>query len=225
LSPSLAERLKNETRALHTAAERSTFMSVLLHGRIERPAYCALLRNLHAIYAVLEPALARHAAHPLLAPVCLPALWRVAAIERDLTVMHGPGWRETLAVQPAAVRYVARLAELQAGRTGLLLAHAYVRYLGDLSGGQMLAGIVAKSFSAGGPSSVAFYDFGDAAETRALMKAFRAGLSAVVVNESMARALVDEAKRAFELHHALFDQLAVACGLASAHAPNSLMRS
>jgi len=56
LTASLAERLKTETRALHTSAERSTFMGVLLRGRMERPAYCALLRNLHAIYALRDDA-------------------------------------------------------------------------------------------------------------------------------------------------------------------------
>ena len=64
--PTLAQRLKAETRALHTAAERSRFMSVLLRGQMGRAPCCALLRNLHSIYAALEPALARRALHPVI---------------------------------------------------------------------------------------------------------------------------------------------------------------
>ena len=64
----LRARLKLETRELHAQAERSGIMNALLHGRIERNAYCALLRNLREIYAGLEMALEIHFNHPLLAP-------------------------------------------------------------------------------------------------------------------------------------------------------------
>jgi heme oxygenase len=214
LSLSLADRLKIETRALHTAAERSAFMGLLLRGRMQRPAYSALLRNLHAIYAALEPALERHARHPALAPVCLPALWRTHALERDLHDLHGPAWSIELPLQAASASYVARLCELEPAQPALLLAHAYVRYLGDLSGGQMLRNIVATSPALGAASAVAFYDFGDAVDTRELTLAFRAGLASVRVDDALSTALVDEALLAFGLHRRLFDELMAACGQA-----------
>ena len=205
LTAPLAERLKAETRALHMAAERSVFMGALLRGELERPAYGALLRNLHAIYAVLEPALERHAGDPAIAPVYLPSLWRTRTLERDLLALHGPRWADELALQPAAIAYVERLREVDAAQPELLLAHAYVRYLGDLSGGQMLSGIVARSFQR---DAVAFYDFGDAPATQALTQAFRAGLAAVPADERRIDALVGEARLSFGLHQRLFDELA-----------------
>lgn len=211
--PSLSERLKTETRVLHTAAERSTFMGVLLRGRIERAAYCALLCNLHAVYAALEPALTRHAAHPLIAPVHAPALFRAAALASDLATLHGPQWAGEIALQPATRAYVDRLHELDAAQPAGLLAHAYVRYLGDLSGGQVLRRIVAQSAALGGEHGVAFYDFGDAAATRRLTDAFRAGLASVSADPIQADALVDEARLAYGLHQRLFDELATASGL------------
>lgn len=214
LIPSLAERLKTETRALHTAAERSTFMGVLLRGRMERPAYSALLRNLHAIYAVLEPALERHAQHPVIAPVYLPALWRTPALAHDLRVLHGARWADALPLQPAARDYRDRVLELDANRPALLLAHAYVRYLGDLSGGQMLRSIVAKTLPPEQAAATAFYEFGDAAQTQALTQAFRGGLVGITIDAQQQDVLVREARLAFEMHHRLFDELADACGLA-----------
>jgi heme oxygenase len=208
LNPSLAERLRTETRALHMAAERSAFMATLMSGRMARPSYCALLRNLHAIYAALEPALERHATHSSIAPVFLPALWRRSALEHDLRALCGADWSATPALTPAATSYVARLHELDATQPGLLLAHAYVRYLGDLSGGQMLRGIVAKSEALGATAAIAFYDFGDALAVRELTQAFRAGLDAVPADERQASALVDEAKLGFGLHQSLFGELA-----------------
>jgi heme oxygenase len=210
LNLSLAQRLKTETRALHTGAERSKFMQALLSGRLDRTAYCSLLRNLHALYAVLEPALERHAKLPEIAPVFLPMLWRTQALCHDLAALHGPGWAEAIALQPATSVYVDRLHDLDQSRPALLLAHAYVRYLGDLSGGQLLRGIVAKNPALAGDTAISFYDFGNALATGKLTQAFRAGLAAVPTDDKLAAALIDEAKLAFEGHRELFDQLDLA---------------
>jgi heme oxygenase (biliverdin-producing, ferredoxin) len=238
LSTSLAERLKSETRALHVAAERSSFMGALLRGQMERPAYRNLLRNLHAIYAALEPALVHHAAHPMLAPLVMPALWRLPALVHDLQLLdtaagsrppsgrphrthqphqphqtHQPPQAPS-SIQPATHAYVARLHTLDATAPALLLAHAYVRYLGDLSGGQMLRSIVARTLAPDCAGAVAFYDFGDEGQTRALTAAFRSGLLQVPVDGRATDALVDEARSAFERHQQLFTELAAAHGLA-----------
>ena len=214
MNPSLAERLRTETRELHTSAERSTLMSALLSGRMERPAYCAMLGNLHTIYAAMEPALERHALRPMIAPVFEPALVRRASLERDLQVLQGPAWADELALKPATLAYAERLRDLDVSQPDLLLAHAYVRYLGDLSGGQMLRSVVAKNPMLAGEAAVAFYDFGDAVATRELAQAFRSGLSAVSVvsqksaDDRLADALIEEARLAFELHRQLFEELA-----------------
>ena len=82
-----------------------------------------------------------------------------------------------------------RLAESQ---PELLAAHSYVRYLGDLSGGQILARIVRESMAFRPGQGTAFYAFGDAAATADLRKAYRAGLVALrPENELAVRAIVD----------------------------------
>jgi heme oxygenase len=40
-----------------------------------------------------------------------------------------------------------------------LLAHAYVRYLGDLSGGQIIGGRIKRAYGLKGKEGTAFYDF------------------------------------------------------------------
>jgi heme oxygenase (biliverdin-producing, ferredoxin) len=231
LSRRLAERLRTETRALHAAAERTALMSALMRGTLDRATYCALLRNLHAIYAALEPALQRHAQHPALAALRLPGLARSAALEHDLHVLHGPHWASELAVCPAASAYAARVRGLDAAQPALLAAHAYVRYLGDLSGGQQLRGVVARITSPAGASATAFYEFGDAAQARALTQAFRDGLAEVsrhaahdaaldiahdtaqdtaqdaALGAAHEDALVAEAAWAYEAHRQLFEAL------------------
>jgi heme oxygenase len=208
----LAQRLRDETRSLHVDAERTSFMSALLRGRIDRVAYAALLRNLYAIYEVLEPALARHAAHPALAPLNLPALARLTSLRDDLARVADPT-DATCDLRPASVRYVARLHELDAAKPELLLAHAYVRYLGDLSGGQLLRDIVARSPGLAPHAGTAFYEFGDAAAASTLAADFRSNLDRAVVGD--ADAVVAEARLAFTWHRELFDELARGFGLSA----------
>lgn len=212
MTVSLTQRLRDETRALHVEAENSAFMAVLLGGRMDRAPYAALLRNLLAIYAALEPALARHAAHPALAPIDLGALARLPSLHEDLAALDDTT-HATSDLRPASLRYVGRLRELDDGQPELLLAHAYVRYLGDLSGGQLLRGIVARSPGLAPRPVTAFYDFGDAAPAAALAAAFRSGLDRAVVEDP--DAVVEEARLSFIWHRELFDELARGFGLAA----------
>lgn len=208
MQPGLAESLKRETGALHRQVERSALMQTLLRGQLDRTGYGALLRNLHAIYAALEPALARHAHHALLAPLQFAALPREPALRRDLDALYGESGCGPVSLQAATARYSKRLCVLDAAHPHLLVAHSYVRYLGDLSGGQMLARIVRRSLDLPVGTGTAFYDFGNVAATTQLTQAYRAGLDGLSPDAATHRAIVDEALLAFELHLQLFDQLA-----------------
>ncbi|MBX3599115.1 MAG: biliverdin-producing heme oxygenase [Rubrivivax sp.] len=209
LPPDLPARLRAATRTLHAEAERSGLMAALLRGQVGRAAYCALLRNLHAIYAVLEPAND--------AALVDPALHRADALAQDLAHLHGPRWREQLALAAATQAYVERLQALVQGRSRALAAHAYVRYLGDLHGGQVLRGLVRRALGLDAPGAATavdpaapgtrFYDFGDAARVRALRAAFRQRLAALPLGADEQQAVVDEACWAFVQHRRIFEQL------------------
>jgi heme oxygenase len=203
----LAEALREQTRALHTQVERSGFMQTLLRGHLDRPAYCRLLRNLHVIYCALEGALARHAGHPGIAPLNLAALARSRLLAEDLAQLQGADWPTELAVLPAAARYARRIQDLDQAAPGLLLAHAYVRYLGDLSGGQMLQRVVGRALALEGDAGTRFYDFGGPDRVAELARRFRDGLDGLVTDAKGTTDLVAEAQWGFAQHGRLFDEL------------------
>lgn len=203
----LAARLRAATKDLHHAVERAGVMRSLLRGQLSRGGYLALLRNLHAIYLALEPALERHARHPQLQALHQPRLARAPALAQDLLVMHGPGWADDLPLQPAADAYASHLRQLADSQPALLAAHAYVRYLGDLSGGQMLATLVMRPPQQVPADAVAFYDFGSPDQVAGLALALRQGLDHIARDETEAEAVVTEACAAFERHRQLFEQL------------------
>ena len=207
-SPGLAERLRTGTRDLHTQTERAGVMPALLRGELSRERYCALLRNLHALYVALESALTQHAAHGEVAPVVFPALFRQHALADDLTALHGSDWPQAIGLQSATQHYVERLHGLAAGQPALLTAHAYVRYLGDLSGGQALRRIVARAYALTDDAGARFYDFGPSEAVRMHAQRFRDGLGALGIDVPHMEALVAEARWAFARHGELFEQLA-----------------
>lgn len=200
----LASRLKQETRQLHTKAEHSGVMADLLQGQLSLTGYCALMRNLHAIYDALEAGLDRH---PVDERLWRPELSRLRSLEQDLDCLHAGAWRTGGPLMPATDTYVARLELLARTEPVLLLAHAYLRYLGDLHGGQMLARLISRQFALEGQAGTAFYAFGEPAQVEALKSDFRAGLDALPLTAQQADAFVAEACEAFRLHERLFEEL------------------
>jgi heme oxygenase len=208
VSLNLGEALRLQTRPLHVQVERSGVMQALLRGRVDRSTYCALLRNLHAIYGALEDGLDHHAERPNVACVRIAGLARSEPLAQDLLALHGIGWESAYPVLPATGRYVRRLREIDLSAPDLLPAHAYVRYLGDLSGGQVLRRIVAKALALGDPAGTRFYAFGEPDCAPELALRFRAGLDAIDADATAIAELVAEAQWGFALHGDLFEQLA-----------------
>lgn len=202
----LSQRLREATHALHREVEHGGFMSALLRGQVPRSGYVLFLRNLHAIYSAMEAALQAHAAHPKLMALPLADIARRDALGADLQALHGPRWAD-LPLTTAAAAYAQHLQALADTQPLSLAAHAYVRYLGDLNGGQVVQRVVVKGFGLAPGEAVAFYDFGSAQRASALALAFRAGLDQLADDEVQAQALVDEACGAFIRHGQLFDEL------------------
>lgn len=206
-APTLSLRLRDATRQLHGEVERSALMQQLLRGQLARANYCRLLSSLHTIYAALESGLNDRALHPGLADLPLAGLARCAALSIDLEQLHGDRWAQDLPAAPAARAYALRLQALAATDPGLLAAHAYVRYLGDLNGGQALARIVARAYHLAPGQAVAFYDFGPPATVASAITGLRAGLDRCAPDEAAAQSLVAEAVSGFARHGQLFAEL------------------
>jgi heme oxygenase len=168
----------------------------MLHGRIERRAYALLLRNLLPIYQQMELGLERLRASPWISPIALPEVYRTKALESDLATIAGPNWRKDLAILPAAEQYAHRVAAASEAGGTLLPAHAYVRYLGDLNGGQVLKRLLSRSLGLD-DASLSFYEFAEIADLDAFKLRFRAALDLVGCRSADLDAIVAEARMAF----------------------------
>jgi heme oxygenase len=144
--------------------------------------------------------------HPVVSKICFPELNRKHALEQDLYFYYGPNWRNEISLSPAGQVYVDRIREIAATEPELLVAHSYTRYLGDLSGGQILKKIAEKAMGleSGG---TAFYDFKDIPDEKAYKNHYRQTLNELPVDGATAERIVAEANAAFGMNMKMFMEL------------------
>jgi len=194
---SLLEALRNRTRDLHVQAERSGMIADILRGQGTREGYALLLRNLLPVYQTLERQLAGAARSPPVAAIVRPELARACAILSDLKALAVD--IPVLPMLPAAIEYVDAIARAGTGDGGRLVAHAYARYLGDLSGGQILKRLLARSLDLH-PAALSFYDFPAIDNIPAFKADYRVAIDRAGDVSADFDAIVEEGARAFELN-------------------------
>lgn len=210
----LSERLRAETKDVHTAAERSGIMRELLRRALPRDAYIALLQNLAAVYAAMESEIALHAAHHSLRAIDWTRLTRLPTLQNDIAVLtavgatSAPRRDDSSALVPATREYVAHLHTLGQQHPERLLAHAYLRYLGDMYGGQILRRLVLSSVADGNEHAVSFYDFTQIDNLHAFIATFRDAIDAMPQHPTEADTMIAEARYGYELHARMFTELA-----------------
>ncbi|GAA4922024.1 heme oxygenase (biliverdin-producing) [Streptomyces coeruleoprunus] len=200
--------IRTASHEAHTEAETSTFMSDLLGGRLGVDAFARYTEQLWFVYRALEGAADRLAGDPVAGPFIQPELFRTAELERDLAHLRGPGWRTATAPLPATAAYAARVEECARTWPAGYVAHHYTRYLGDLSGGQIIRDKAERTWGfARKGDGVRFYVFEGIANPAAFKRGYRELLDRVDVDDLEKQRIVDECKRAFAFNTAVFREL------------------
>lgn len=173
--------LKDLTQEQHRRAETRPFVKVLFKGDVDPKLYATYLKNQHLMYEVLEVCAMPHGL------LCnFPEIRRAPAILEDFLELWGndTAHPKILPVVDEYIKYILSIKD-DAKR---LMAHIYVRHMGDLSGGQMIAKRV--------PGAGKYYQFGS--DPDKIKQAIRAELD---------DSLADEAKVCFDFAAKLFEQM------------------
>lgn len=210
MSHDLAQRLREGTQHSHTIAENTAFMKCFLKGIVEWEPFRKLLANLYFVYSALEEELLRHQDHPVVGPMYFPELNRTANLERDLAFYYGDTWREQIAPLPAGQIYVDRIHTVANTDPALLIAHAYTRYMGDLSGGQALRTIARSAMNLPPDQGTALHEFEQLPTLeakRAFKEKYRDTLNSLPVDDATIQRIIDEANYAFALNRDVVHEL------------------
>ncbi|MFC7928849.1 biliverdin-producing heme oxygenase [Streptomyces cinereoruber] len=200
--------IRTASHEQHTEAETSSFMGDLLGGRLGVEAYARYTEQLWFVYRALEEGAEALREDPVAGPFIQPELFRTAALEQDLAHLRGPDWRDGLSPLPATVAYAERVAECAREWPAGYVAHHYTRYLGDLSGGQIIRDKAERTWGfARKGDGVRFYVFEEISNPAAFKRAYRELLDGVNADDLEKQRIVDECKRAFDFNSAVFHQL------------------
>ena len=125
--------LRELTKEAHTNAERQEFVKILFSGNINPKLYAVFLKNQHPCYEILEVC-----AMPLQLLHGLPDVRRAPAINADFEELwdnEADGKPHILKTTEKYIKYILSIKD----DPKKLMAHLYVRHMGDLAGGQMIA--------------------------------------------------------------------------------------
>lgn len=200
--PPFSAELREATREEHTAAESRGFITRLMGGELTEADYWRLLAQYLPLYEALEIAIEEAAAgDELAARFHDPRLARSAAIREDFAARFGDDF-EIDPPQPITARYARRIREASVPQ---LLAHHYLRYLGDLSGGQAIGALVARHY--GVPrEQLTMWDFSEIDAPKRVKDAYRAHLDEIT-DPAVREEFLDETKVGYELAGELFSAL------------------
>lgn len=207
MSCNLATRLREGTKKSHTMAENVGFVRCFLKGVVEKTSYRKLVTNLYFVYSAMEEEMEHHRAHPILSQIYFSELNRKASLEKDLHYYYGSNWKNEITLSPAGEAYVQKIRDLSNTDPVLLVAHSYTRYLGDLSGGQILKRIAQQAMNLNEGEGTAFYEFEQIQDEKAFKNTYRQAMNDLPIDEATADRIVDEANAAFGMNMKLFQEL------------------
>ena len=207
MSSNLATKLREGTKKAHTMAENVGFVKCFLKGVVEKTSYRKLVSNLYFVYSAMEEEMDRHSTHPILSKIYFPQLNRKNSLEQDLYFYYGSNWREQVAPSKAAQDYVQQIRNISATQPELLVAHSYTRFIGDLSGGQILKKIAQRAMNLAEGQGTAFYEFPEIPDEKAFKTNYRQALDELPIDDATAERIVDEANATFGMNMKLFQEL------------------
>jgi len=210
-----SQALRERTRGGHSASEGASFMDDLMTGKGSRDDYVSLVAQHFFIYEALEAAAEKMKDDADAAAFITPQLTRLPALESDLEFLIGPDWRSAISPLPTTARYVERIQTVAATWSGGFIAHHYTRYLGDLSGGQIIRTLMQRQFGFE-TNGVGFYLFDEIAKPKEFKDVYRAQLDSVGWSDEERERVIDEVMIAYRFNTELFVDLATAKASAAA---------
>ncbi|MFC5336996.1 biliverdin-producing heme oxygenase [Leucobacter denitrificans] len=203
---SFSQVIRESSWGDHSSSEGSTFMEDIMRGKGTKQDYIDLVAQHYFMYDALEEVSQQLDSDPEFAKFHPADLVRLATLEADLEYLIGGDWRNQIEPVPATAEYAARIREIGAeGWIAGIIAHHYTRYLGDLSGGQMIAKRVSKQHGFDG-AGVEFYNFESLGDLAAFKNEYRAGLDRLGerIDEEEQQRMVAEVRRAYAFNTAVF---------------------
>ena len=209
MAVALAGQLREGTKKSHTMAENTGFITCFLKGVVEKTSYRKLISDLYFVYKAMEEEIDRlvQEDHPVIKHIGFKELFRRQTLEKDLEFYYGNNWMDQIVISESAQSYVNRIRLVAIESPELLVGHHYTRYIGDLSGGQILKKIAKKALNLTGDDGLNFYEFQLIEDEKLFKKSYAETLNKLPIDQNIADNIIDEANEAFAYNMNMFREL------------------
>ena len=209
MAVALAGQLREGTKKSHTMAENTGFVACFLKGVVEKTSYRKLISDLYFVYKAMEEEIDRlvQEDHPVIKHIGFKELFRRQTLEKDLEFYYGKDWIDQIKISESARSYVNRIRLVANESPELLVGHHYTRYIGDLSGGQILKKIAKKALNLRGDDGLHFYEFQLIEDEKLFKQSYSEILNKLPIDQKIADNIVDEANEAFAYNMNMFREL------------------
>ena len=209
MAVALAGQLREGTKKSHTMAENTGFVACFLKGVVEKTSYRKLIGDLYFVYKAMEEEIDRlvQEDHPVIKHIGFKELFRRQTLEKDLEFYYGNNWLDQIKISDSAQSYVNRIRLVANESPELLVGHHYTRYIGDLSGGQILKKIAKKALNLRGDDGLNFYEFKLIEDEKLFKKSYSETLNKLPIDQKIADNIIEEANEAFAYNMKMFREL------------------
>ena len=209
MAVALAGQLREGTKKSHTMAENTGFVACFLKGVVEKTSYRKLISDLYFVYKAMEEEIDRlvQEDHPVIKYIGFKELFRRQTLEKDLEFYYGNNWLDQIKISESAQSYVNRIRLVANESPELLVGHHYTRYIGDLSGGQILKKIAKKALNLRGDDGLNFYEFKLIEDEKLFKKSYSETLNKLPIDQKIADNIIEEANEAFAYNMKMFREL------------------
>jgi len=202
----LSKQIKEGTKKSHTMAENTGFITCFLKGVVEKQSYIKLMSDLYHVYSSMEEEIEKYKNDLMVSKIYYPELFRKESIEKDLQYYLGDNWKSQVTQTNSCKEYVARIKEISISSPMLLISHHYTRYIGDLSGGQVLKGIAQTALKVD-DDAMNFYMFKDIPDEKQFKNNYRSALDSLPLSQTQIDLIVAEANNAFKYNMKVFNEI------------------
>lgn len=196
------ELIKTRTNAAHQMAEEAPFISELMGGGLTAGAYLDYLRALEPVYRRMEELFRAHSNEAPFSYFDHRALDRAELITADISFLEGAfNVSRDVRELPSVQAYLEILDdEISPVR---LAAHHYIRYLGDLSGGQAIASLVNRHYQIP-KEALNFYNFEGIGDGVFYKKRYRDFLNLIKLSQSEREEFLNEVEILYSMNRNVF---------------------
>jgi heme oxygenase len=230
----LALALDEGTRKSHSKMEES--MPQFINGVLSYYQWCAffsissrdvfsqLVKSLYFIYSAMETSFDA-TDDPNVKALDTPQLRRVAPLKEDMAYFFGPEWASDLKMTPATLKYVNRVMLVAEEKPYLLVGHQYIRYPGDVTGGQIMSSMARRSLKLDRGLGTRFYEFNEISSRTDFIKEWYEKVNKLELSQKQKEEIVAEANLAFDLNMEIFKEMQANNQEASVRAMWRLLKS